>query len=80
MPKTGKAAAPSENDLVEQAARGGLEVKDTRTNKTYNIAVADNAIRAVDLKKLKTEDADDLGLVSYDPAFLNTASCRSSIT
>ena len=80
MPKTGKAAAPSENDLVEQAAKGGLEVKDTRTNKTYNIAVADNAIRAVDLKKLKTEDADDLGLVSYDPAFLNTASCRSAIT
>ncbi|HXG69247.1 MAG TPA: citrate synthase [Gemmatimonadaceae bacterium] len=80
MPKTGKAAPPSENDLVDQAAKGGLEIRDTRTDKTYNIAVADNAIRAVDLKKLKTGDADDPGLVSYDPAFLNTASCRSAIT
>ena len=68
---SGKSAAPSE---------GALEVKDSRTNKTYTIPVADSAIRAVELKKLKTDDPDDLGLVSYDPAFLNTASCRSAIT
>src|SRR5437870_7477954 len=57
-----------------------LEIKDTRTNKTYTVPIADDAIRAPDLKKIKTADPDDLGLVSYDPAFLNTASCRSAIT
>src|SRR5204863_8522226 len=53
---------------------------DTRTNKTYTITVAEAAIRATELKKIKTDDPNDLGLVSYDPAFLNTASCRSAIT
>src|SRR5687767_2886553 len=58
----------------------GLEVRDTRTSRSFNIPVVDSAIRATDLKKIKTDDPDDLGLVSYDPAFLNTASCRSAIT
>src|SRR5688572_22372724 len=58
----------------------GLEVKDTRTSRSFNIPVVDSAIRATDLKKIKTDDPDDLGLMSYDPAFLNTASCRSAIT
>jgi citrate synthase len=57
-----------------------LEVKDTRTGKTYNVPVADGAIRATELKKIRTNDPDDTGLMSYDPAFLNTASCRSAIT
>jgi citrate synthase len=57
-----------------------LEVKDTRTSKTYNVPVADGAIRATELKKIRTNDPDDTGLMSYDPAFLNTASCRSAIT
>src|SRR3954468_10740973 len=57
-----------------------LEIKDTRTSKSYSVAIADCAIRATELKKIKTEDPDDSGLMSYDPAFLNTASCRSAIT
>ena len=57
-----------------------LEIKDSRTSKTYSIPIAENAIRAPDLKKIKTDDPNDLGLVSYDPAFLNTAACRSAIT
>ena len=57
-----------------------LEIKDTRTSKTYNVPVADGAIRATELKKIRTNDPDDTGLMSYDPAFLNTASCRSAIT
>src|SRR5437868_6599281 len=57
-----------------------LEIKDSRTNKTYTVPVAENAIRAPELKKIKTDDPDDTGLVGYDPAFLNTASCRSAIT
>jgi len=57
-----------------------LEIKDSRTSKTYSVPVADGAIRTVELKKIKTADPDDSGLMSYDPAFLNTASCRSAIT
>lgn len=57
-----------------------LDVKDGRNGKSYNLTITDGAVRAIDLKQIKTGDADDPGLVSYDPAFLNTASCRSSIT
>ncbi len=65
----------------DAAASGStLEIKDTRTNRTYSVPIAENAIRAPELKKIKTNDPDDVGLVSYDPAFLNTASCRSAIT
>ncbi len=59
---------------------GSLEIQDTRTSKTYTVPITDGAIRATDLKKVKTGDSEDVGLVSYDPAFLNTASCRSAIT
>jgi citrate synthase len=57
-----------------------LEVTDSRTSLSYSLPVADEAIRAADLKKVKTTHPDDPGIVSYDPAFLNTASCRSAIT
>jgi len=57
-----------------------LDVKDSRNGKTYTLPIADGAVRAIDLKQINTGDPDDPGLVSYDPAFLNTASCRSSIT
>jgi citrate synthase len=73
-----KVAEPVVNDT--QAPAGSLDVTDARTGKTYNLPVSDGAIRANDLKKIKTDDADDPGLLSYDPAFLNTASCRSAIT
>jgi len=59
---------------------GTLDIKDSRTAKTYSLPIAADAIRASDLKKIKTDAPDDLGIVSYDPAFLNTASCRSAIT
>ncbi|HKY97154.1 MAG TPA: citrate synthase [Gemmatimonadaceae bacterium] len=58
----------------------GLDVTDARTGKSYNIPITDGAIRANDLKKISTGGEDDPGLLSYDPAFLNTASCRSAIT
>jgi citrate synthase len=57
-----------------------LEIKDTRTSKDYSVPIADCAIRATELKKIKTDNPDDSGLMSYDPAFLNTASCKSAIT
>ena len=65
---------------TEAAPEGTLEIKDSRTGKSYNLPINDGAIRANDLKQIKTPDADDPGLLSYDPAFLNTASCRSAIT
>jgi citrate synthase len=56
-----------------------LSITDNRTGKTYEVAVKDGAIRTADLRQIKT-DAEDFGLLGYDPAFLNTASCRSAIT
>ncbi|HLF28716.1 MAG TPA: citrate synthase [Anaerolineae bacterium] len=56
-----------------------LTVTDNRTGKTYEVPIAHGAIRAADLRQIKT-GPDDFGLMSYDPAFLNTASTRSTIT
>ena len=58
---------------------GTLHVTDSRTGRSYDIPVTDGAIRAVDLRDIKVSE-DDAGLLSYDPAFMNTASCRSAIT
>ena len=58
---------------------GSLTITDNRTDKVYELAIVDGVIKANDLRKIKV-DADDFGIMSYDPAFFNTASCRSSIT
>ncbi|MDQ2889712.1 MAG: citrate synthase [Gemmatimonadota bacterium] len=59
---------------------GTIAIKDQRTDKSFGLPIKDGAIRAADLRQIKTADPDDVGLLSYDPAFMNTASCRSSIT
>jgi len=56
-----------------------LTVTDNRTNRTYTIPVEDGTVRAMDFRQMKEAD-DDFGLMLYDPAFMNTASCRSGIT
>ena len=56
-----------------------LRVTDSRTGRSYELPIVDGAIRATDLRQIKASD-DDFGLLSYDPAFQNTASCRSAIT
>jgi citrate synthase len=56
-----------------------LAIKDNRTGKTYEIPIQNGAIRAMDLRQIKT-GPDDFGLITYDPAFQNTAACRSQIT
>ena len=56
-----------------------LRVTDSRTGRSYELPIVDGAIRAIDLRQIKTSE-DDFGLLSYDPAFQNTASCRSAIT
>jgi citrate synthase len=56
-----------------------LTIIDERTESSYDIPLLNGALRAMDLRKIKTR-TDDFGLMSYDPAFMNTASCRSAIT
>jgi citrate synthase len=71
---------PSAAPPASGAGSAALEIKDNRTSKTYSVPVNEGAIRATELKKIKTDDPNDSGLMSYDPAFLNTAACRSAIT
>ena len=56
-----------------------LTITDNRTGQTYTLPVENGTIRAMDLRKIKT-DPEDFGLMTYDPAFMNTAACRSAIT
>src|SRR5213594_3865891 len=56
-----------------------LTITDNRTGKTYELPIEDGTIRAIDLRQIKTSP-EDFGLMTYDPAFTNTAACRSRIT
>src|SRR5262245_6186441 len=56
-----------------------LTITDNRTGKQYEIPIEHGAIRAMDLRRIRSSD-DDFGLMTYDPAFQNTAACRSRIT
>jgi citrate synthase len=60
-------------------SQDSLTVVDNRTGQQYEIPIEDGTIRAMELRNIKVDD-DDFGLMSYDPAFLNTAACRSAIT
>jgi citrate synthase len=60
-------------------AKDTLTITDNRTGKSYELPIAEGTIRATDLRQIKTSD-DDFGLMTYDPAFMNTAACRSEIT
>jgi citrate synthase len=56
-----------------------LAITDSRTGRSYRVPIEHGTIRAMDLRQIKT-DPEDFGLMTYDPAFMNTASCRSTIT
>jgi citrate synthase len=60
-------------------AKDTLTITDNRTGKTYEIPITNGCIRAIDLRQIRVDD-EDFGLMSYDPAFTNTASTRSKIT
>ena len=64
-----------------RAATSGdsLTITDNRTGKQYEVPIEDGTIRATELRKIKTRD-DDFGLMSYDPAYMATAACRSAVT
>jgi citrate synthase len=70
---------------AELRATGSLDVKDSRTSKSYSFQIVeggvegDTAVRAMDLRQIKTAP-EEFGLMTYDPAFMNTASCKSAIT
>jgi citrate synthase len=61
------------------ATKQSLTITDNRTGKNYEVPIADGTIRATDLRQIKSDDKD-FGLMTYDPALLNTAIARSSIT
>jgi citrate synthase len=56
-----------------------LTITDNRTGRQYEIPIEDGTIRAMDLRQIKV-DAGEFGMMTYDPAFMNTAACRSGIT
>src|SRR5882757_2549198 len=56
-----------------------LTVTDNRTGETYEVEITDGTIRAMEFRQMKVSDYD-FGLMTYDPAYTNTASCRSAIT
>ena len=60
-------------------ASDSLSITDNRTGKSYELPITDDTIRATDLRQIKVKD-DDFGMMTYDPAFMNTAACRSAIT
>ncbi len=77
MTTTGTDAAVKPKTVTD--GDGSLEIRDSRTGKTYTVPITDGTIRALDLRAIKA-DEDDFGMMTYDPAFMNTASCRSAIT
>src|ERR1700693_1834841 len=79
--KAGAASDAGRQMSGDGALRGSdtLSVTDNRTGATYELPVQDGTVRAMDLRQIKT-DEDDFGLMAYDPAYTNTASCRSAIT
>ncbi len=60
-------------------AKESLTLTDNRTGKSYEVPIADGTIKATDLRQIKVSE-DDFGMMTYDPAFMNTAACRSAIT
>jgi citrate synthase len=60
-------------------ATDSLTITDNRTGQSYEVPISDGTVRAMDLRQIKVEESE-FGLMAYDPAFTNTAACRSSIT
>ena len=73
---TAAATAPEQSATT---GRESLSITDNRTGKQYEIPIKNDTIRAIDLRQIKA-NPEDFGLISYDPAFTNTASCSSRIT
>src|SRR6266545_3857915 len=73
-------AKPQAETSQDGASSGdSLSITDNRTGKNYDVEITEGTIRTMDLRQIKVSE-DDFGLMAYDPAFTNTASCRSAIT
>jgi citrate synthase len=68
--------SPAEDQLVP---KDSITITDNRTGQTYELPITEGTIRANDLRQIKVAE-DDFGMMTYDPAFMNTAACRSAIT
>jgi citrate synthase len=75
-PKTGTLM---NSETPAETRRDSLTITDNRTGKQYEVPIHNDTIRAIDLRKIKVNDAD-FGMMTYDPAYSNTASCASKIT
>ncbi|MFL6333605.1 MAG: citrate synthase [Pyrinomonadaceae bacterium] len=64
----------------DSSSKETLTITDNRTGRQYEVPIQDGTIRAMDLRQIKTDSPEDFGLMTYDPAFMNTASCKSTIT
>ncbi len=69
----------TEESSIESGVSETLTITDNRTGKSYEVPITDETIRAIDLRQIKV-NPDDFGMMTYDPAYTNTASCRSAIT
>src|SRR5246500_3365247 len=73
---------PAAQSTVREAnrmSRDSLTITDNRNGKTYEVPITEDTIRALDLRQIKLNQ-DDFGMMSYDPAFNNTALCKSKIS
>jgi citrate synthase len=68
-----------QTDGAPGSGNNSLTVTDNRTGKTYEVEITDGTVRAMDFRQMKV-DEDDFGLMTYDPAYTNTASTRSAVT
>jgi len=64
---------------MSKETKNTLSITDNRTGKSYEVPIENDTIRAINLRQIKV-NPDDFGMMSYDPAYLNTASCKSNIT
>ena len=69
----------SQDGGVATAGKETLSVTDNRTGQSYELEITEGTIKSIDLRQIRVAD-DDFGMMAYDPAFTNTASCRSTIT
>jgi len=75
----GEASLTESKQSSTNSDNSSLTVTDNRTGKQYDLPIVDGTVKATDLRGIKVSD-DDFGLMSYDPAYKNTASCRSKVT
>jgi citrate synthase len=77
---TATASGTSQDQTEGQTGSGdSLTIRDNRTGQSYDVPIEDGAVKAADIGRIRTDD-DGPGLAVYDPGFVNTASCRSSVT